>query len=412
MPFVLLRLFWRSRRLPGNRQRLPERFGFYPVTFKQSLWVHAVSMGEAIAAVPLIKALHARYPALPIVVTTMTATGAAQVKTSLGDIVTHLYIPYDLPGAVERFLNAAQPVLSVTMETELWPNMFAACRRKNIPICLMNARMSEKSASGYKRIASLTREMLQTINVIAAHGKEDAERFIELGAPAERVVVTGNIKFDITIAEQIIEKGSVLRTALGKDRFVWVAASTHEGEEEIILTAHKKLLQRDPQALLILVPRHPDRFDLVGKLVEQSFTVERRSQSQTCKTETAVYLGDTMGELLVLYSVADVAFVGGSLIPRGGHNMLEAGVLGKPILTGPHLFNFKEISELFIAANALTRVDNADALANQLDVFLQKPDVRTKSGERARQVVANNRGALAKQLEIIYQRVDASLCRF
>ena len=363
-------------------------------------------MGETIAAVPLIKALHARYPSLPIVVTTMTPTGAAQVKTLLGDITTHLYIPYDLPGAVERFLNTTQPILSVTMETELWPNMFAACRRKNIPICLMNARLSEKSAAGYARIASLTREMLQSIKVIAAHGKVDAARFVALGAPVERVIVTGNIKFDITIAEQMIEKGNRLRAALGSDRFVWIAASTHEVEEEIILAAHKKLLQLDPQALLILVPRHPDRFDTVAKLVEQSFIVERRSQSQACKPETAVYLGDTMGELLVLYSVADVAFVGGSLIPRGGHNMLEPGVLGKPILTGPHLFNFKEISELFISANALTRVSDADALAKQLAVCLQKPDERLASGERARQVVLNNRGALARQLEIIYQLMD------
>jgi 3-deoxy-D-manno-octulosonic-acid transferase len=407
MPFVLLRLFWRSRRLPAYRLRIKERFGFYPLAFERSLWIHGVSMGETLAAVPLIKALQARYPSLPIIVTTMTSTGAAQVKASFGDTVTHFYIPYDLPDAVDRFLNATQPVLNVTMETELWPNMFAACRQKNIPICLMNARLSEKSANGYERIASMTREMLQTVQVIAAHGREDAERFIALGAPDERVVVTGNIKFDITIDEQTIEKGNALRAALGKNRFIWVAASTHEGEEEIILDAHKQLLALDPQALLILVPRHPDRFDSVSKLVEQSFTVERRSQTETC--QASVYLGDTMGELLILYSVADVAFVGGSLIPRGGHNMLEPGVLGKPILTGPHLFNFKEISELFIAAQALKRVDTANSLADQLCLFLQRPDERTESGNRARQVVESNRGALAKQLEIIYRVVDANL---
>ena len=251
MPYLFLRLLWKSRHLAAFRYRMAERLGFYPVSFKQSLWVHAVSVGESIAAAPLIKALHKRYPSLPIVVTTMTPTGAEQVKTMLGDTVTHVYIPYDFPDAANRFLQTMNPVIAVIMETELWPNMVAACYKRNIPFCLMNARLSEKSARGYKRIASLTREMLQHIAVIAAHGQRDAERFIELGAPRERVIVTGNIKFDIAVPSQVIEQGQALRVMLGKDKFVWIAASTHEGEEEIILAAHKILRARYPQALLI-----------------------------------------------------------------------------------------------------------------------------------------------------------------
>lgn len=403
IPLILLKLLWRSRRLPVYRQRVKERFGYYPVTFKRSIWIHAVSMGETIAAVPLIKALHARYPMLPIVVTTMTPTGAQQVKMALGDVVTHVYIPYDLPCAVGRFLRAIQPIINITMETELWPNTFAACRKKKIPICLMNARLSEKSARGYQRAASLTREMLQAVEVIAAHGQQDAERFIQLGAPANRVVVTGNLKFDMTIPANILEQGEVLRHELGKERFIWIAASTHEGEEEIILAAHQALRQHCPQALLILVPRHPDRFDLVAKLASQSFTVQRRSQKQPFLSETAVYLGDTMGELLIMYAAADVAFIGGSLIPHGGHNMLEPGVLGKPLLTGEHLFNFKEISELFIQANAMMKAHDASELADYLEKLARDDAERTQRGERAWQVVDANRGALAKQLDILCQ---------
>jgi 3-deoxy-D-manno-octulosonic-acid transferase len=407
LPIIFIRLWWRSRRLPEYRQRLGERLGHYPFKLDQCIWVHAVSVGETLAAIPLIKALKSRYPHLPLLVTTMTPTGAARVKSALGESVIHTYIPYDFPGAVRRFLSAMQPMVGIIMETELWPNLLAACHHKTIPVCLVNARLSEKSARGYRRIASLTREMLQKMTVIAAHGEVDAKRFIALGAPKDRVIVTGNIKFDLELPLDLISKSTALRDVLGKERFIWIAASTHEGEEEMVLSAHKKLREKNPQALLILVPRHPDRFNKIAALCEQSFVTVRRSQQPVCTQETAVYLGDTMGELLLMYSASDIAFVAGSLIPRGGHNMLEAGALGKPILTGPHLFNFAEISELFIRARALTKVRDTESLAMQLTQLMQNPFEREQMGQRALQVVDANRGALAKQLEIIKRTVES-----
>lgn len=401
LPYLFLRLLWRSRKQPEYRQRLGERLGFYPERLHNCIWVHAVSVGETLAAIPLIKFLLAKYPQYPILVTTMTPTGAARVKTAFNHGVTHAYIPYDFPGAVSRFLSAMQPRVAVIMETELWPNLLHACRKRNIPVCLVNARLSEKSARGYQRIAPLTRKMLNDINVIAAHGQADAERFIALGAPGERVIITGNIKFDIELPQDLSARSAALRESLGKDRFVWIAASTHEGEEEIVLAAHKKLREQVPQALLVLVPRHPDRFDAIAKLAQQSFPTARRSQQQAVTNETAVYLGDTMGELLLLYGASDVAFVAGSLIPRGGHNMLEPGALGKPILTGPHLFNFAEISEMFVAAKAMNIVTNAEELGAELIRLAQDSAARADMGQRSLQVMADNRGALAKQMEII-----------
>jgi 3-deoxy-D-manno-octulosonic-acid transferase len=403
LPYIFLRLWWRSRRLPAYRARWSERLGFYPMRLEKCIWVHAVSMGEVIAAVPLIKALQASYPSMTVLVTTMTPTGSAQVKSVFKDSVAHVYIPYDLPDAVARFLRAFRPVVGIVMETELWPNMVDACYRRAIPTCLMNARLSEKSARGYERIAPLAREMLSHVTVIAAHGQQDADRFIALGAPKERMVVTGSIKFDIQVSSDVTANIPALRAQLGNDRFIWIAASTHEGEETMILAAHKLLRDNNPQALLILVPRHPDRFDAIAAMCEASFKTLRRSKAQPMSTDVAVYLGDTMGELLLMYGAADAAFVGGSLIPRGGHNLLEPAALSKPLLSGPHLFNFKEISELFFAADALTVVSDAGSLAAQVTQWMQQPAARVTSGERARQVVEANRGALSKQLAIIQQ---------
>jgi 3-deoxy-D-manno-octulosonic-acid transferase len=392
--------------LPAYRQRLGERLGFYPFRLEKCLWVHAVSVGETIAALPMIKELMARYPNLPMLVTTMTPTGAARVKLALGDTAIHAYIPYDLPDAIGRFLKAMNPVAGIIMETELWPNMVAACQQKNIPICLVNARLSEKSARGYHRVGWLTHGMLQRITLIAANGEPDAKRFIALGAPVERVVVTGNIKFDLVIPAKLASDSIALRESLGKDRFIWIAASTHEGEEELVLAAHKKLLEKNSNALLILVPRHPDRFDAVAKLCEQNFVTKRRSQA-TQSSAAQVFLGDTMGELLLMYSAADVAFVAGSLVPRGGHNMLEPAALSKPILTGPHIFNFAEIGDMFYSANALTKVTNAETLAEQLGVLMQNPHEREQMGKRALHVINENRGALGRQLTLVSQKLSS-----
>ncbi|MBX3708186.1 MAG: lipid IV(A) 3-deoxy-D-manno-octulosonic acid transferase [Gammaproteobacteria bacterium] len=407
LPFIFIRLGWRSLRQPVYRQRMGERLGFYPYTLEKCIWVHAVSVGETLAAIPLIKALQSCHPEFPILVTTMTPTGAERVKSALGDGVNHVYIPYDLPSAMRRLLNNMRPVVCIIMETELWPNLINVCHQHHVPICLVNARLSEKSARGYHRITSLTQEMLHHIRLIAAHGQVDADRFIALGASKERMTVTGNIKFDIELPEELTDKSAALRTMLGKDRFIWIAASTHEGEEEIILAAHKKVREQNAHALLVLVPRHPNRFDAIAKLAESSFVTVRRSLQQPCTQEVAVYLGDTMGELLLMYGAADVAFVAGSLIPRGGHNMLEPGALGKPILTGPHLFNFAEISELFVSAEALTKVMDADSLAAQLVRLMQHPMEQAQMGARALQVIENNRGALDKQLTLLSQVIRA-----
>jgi 3-deoxy-D-manno-octulosonic-acid transferase len=403
LPFIFLRVLWRSRRLPAYRKRLLERLGYYPLHLDKCLWVHAVSVGETIAALPMIKSLQARYPHLPMLVTTMTPTGAARVALALGDTATHAYLPYDFPGAVQRFLNAFHPVACIIMETELWPNMVAACERRHIPVALVNARLSEKSAKGYQRVAWLTREMLGHIDLIAANGQVDADRFLALGAKPDSVKVTGNIKFDLSLPTHLASDSEALRMLLGKDRFIWIAASTHDGEEEIVLAAHKKLLEKHPQALLILVPRHPDRFNLVAKQCEQAFQTERRSKSITMAGAATmqVYLGDTMGELLLMYSVADVALVAGSLVPRGGHNMLEPAVLQKAMLTGPHIFNFKEISDLFFAKQALRIVADSDELFSQLSALMSDAAEREQMGQRASQVVQDNRGALDKQLALI-----------
>jgi 3-deoxy-D-manno-octulosonic-acid transferase len=403
MPFIFIRLFWRSRKLVDYRQRLGERLGFYPFRLKKCLWVHAVSVGEVIAAVPLAQALQKQYPDITLLVTTMTPTGAARVKAAFGDSVTHAYLPYDLPGAVARFLNAMQPVLCIIMETEIWPNLLAACQRRHIPVCLTNARLSERSARGYQRIAPLAREMFANVTRISACGQADADRFAALGANSQQLAVTGNLKFDLVLPAGLEKKGAALRATLGVDRFIWIAASTHEGEEEIILNAHQALLAVNPNALLILVPRHPDRFDAIATLSAKQFKTQRRSSQEKIDADTTVYLGDTMGEMLLMYAASDVALVAGSLIPRGGHNILEPAVLAKPILTGEHVFNFAEICKLFFNADALIKVSDANTLSTQLIYLMQHPSERQQQGERARAVMDANRGALEKQLQIIYQ---------
>jgi 3-deoxy-D-manno-octulosonic-acid transferase len=387
--------------MPEYRQRISERFGFCP-HLKDTLWVHAVSVGESLAAIPLIKALKNAYPTMPILVTNMTATGAARVKAVLGDNVIQAYIPYDLPDAVHRFLSRIQPKIAVILETELWPNLFAACKSRQVPLIVTNARLSEKSAKGYQSIATITREMLSAISVLASQGKADAERFVSLGLPSEKVSVTGNLKYDLEIPADLIVKGQALREQLGKDRPIWIAASTHGSEEEIILAAHRLIREKIPHALLVLVPRHPDRFAQVAALIEQQgFTIARRSQAMPCTTDTQVYFGDTMGEMLTMYSAIDVAFVAGSFAQVGGHNVLEPAALSKPIISGPVLFNFTEISQKLIEAKGLTIVKNAEELAATVSELFADPNKCKQQGDNARRVVDENRGALQKQFHLV-----------
>lgn len=400
LPYFFLRLLWRSRKTPAYRERLLERLGYVPYLFNQCIWIHAVSLGETNAAVPFIKAIKTKHPDLPILVTNMTPTGSARVKAVFGNTVNQAYIPYDVPDAVSRFLDRVNPIVCVIMETELWPNLIAECSTRNIPLMIANARLSEKSAKGYARIGSLTKTMLTSISKIAAQSTNDAERFIALGAPSETVVVTGNLKFDIEIPGDLMTKATALRTQLG-NRPVWIAASTHPNEEEIILTAHKTVCDKINNALLILVPRHPERFDAIATMIkQQGFHLARRSQNEVCAPDTSVYFADTVGEMMLLYAASDIAFVGGSFVPVGGHNMLEPAVLSKPILTGPQLFNFTEISKLLLNAHGMQIVENVEQLASQVIELMENHELCQKMGKQAYHVVETNRGALEKQVKL------------
>jgi 3-deoxy-D-manno-octulosonic-acid transferase len=401
LPFILLKLWLKSLRQPTYRDRWQERLGHYPFQFERSIWVHAVSVGEAIAAVPLIKLIKATYKDIPIIVTTMTPTGAERVKAMLGDTVIHAYLPYDLPFMMERFYKAAHPVICIVMETEWWPNMIRMCDHHQIPFCLMNARLSEQSARGYRMIGSFTKQLLQKFRVIAAQSQAHATRLKQLGAPSKQLHITGSIKFDIDLPKDLLIHSIALRKQLGDQRPIWIAASTHEGEEVIILAAHQKICATVPNTLLILVPRHPHRFQNVAQLCASQFKTARRSLGEICTQDTQVYLGDTMGELLMLYAVSDVAFVAGSLVSVGGHNLLEPAALCKAIISGPHLHNFEEISQLLLDARALNIVSNADQLASQVIALIQHPEERDQHGMRALDVVESNRGSLQKQRQLL-----------
>lgn len=399
---VLLRLWWRGRRAPEYRLRWAERFGFFAPVAPGGIWVHAVSLGETIAALPLIKALQSRYPERLITVTTTTPTGSARVRAALGDSVHHVYAPYDLPDCLGRFLRRVQPALCLIMETELWPNTLAACRRQGVPVMLVNARLSERSARGYARFEGLTRGMLGALRGIAAQTEADAERFARLGAVPEQLTVTGSIKFDVALDSALIEQAAALREALGAPRPVVIAASTHRGEDEIILAAFASMRARLPDALLMLVPRHPERFDEVAALIEQhGLNCARRSALQRVDADTSVYLGDTLGELLLLYGAADVAFVGGSLVEVGGHNLLEPAALGVPLLSGPYLHNFADISRILQQAGALQLVHDQAQLAEAALRWLTEAKARRQAGEAGRAVVEANRGALERLLTVI-----------
>jgi 3-deoxy-D-manno-octulosonic-acid transferase len=407
LPLALLRLYWRGRQDAGHRRRWRERLGIIPPLPESScLWVHAVSVGETRAALPLIRALLNRYPDLPLLVTTTTLTGSRQVREAMGERVHHVYAPYDLPGAAARFLRQTRPRLALIMETELWPNLLRQCAVAGIPTLIANARLSERSARGYARIRWLTASMLRDITLIAAQAEADAERFRALGAP--RVEVTGNLKYDLTLPDDLLERGRQFRQdVLGTHRAVWIAASTHAGEEEQVLDAFARLRARWPELLLLLVPRHPERFDGVAALYQQrGFSVVRRSEQRICTPEAAVFLGDSMGELLLFYAATDLAFVGGSLVPTGGHNVLEPALLGLPVLFGPHMFNFTEAGERLLEAKAAWQVTNAAELAAMVDRLLTDPALGQNAGQLGRSVVERHRGALAALLGWIETLLD------
>ncbi len=402
LPLVLARLLWRSVKAPDYRRRWAERFGsFTPPPNWGGLWVHAVSVGEVQAVLPLIRQLLSENPALPITVTTTTPTGSARVREQLGDQVFHVYLPYDLPFALTGFLRRVRPRVLLMVETEIWPNLLHYCIRHGVFTLLANARLSAKSARRYAYLGRFTRETFRRIDHVAAQADADAARFRDLGVPAERLSVTGSIKFDMRIPASLDEQVEVLRREWGS-RPVWVAGSTHEGEDEQVLFAHHTVLSRFPDALLILVPRHPERFERVAGLCKRErLRLARRSNSETYGPDTQVYLGDTMGELPLLLGSADVAFIGGSLVNTGGHNMLEASAQGVAVCFGPHVFNFATISALLIDEGAAVQVDGEAALADCVCTWFGDASARAEVGERGRAVVARNRGALQRLIELI-----------
>jgi 3-deoxy-D-manno-octulosonic-acid transferase len=411
-PLILLRLLWRSRQIRGYRERLGERFGFVPTVPRDAgiaVWVHAVSVGESLAAMPLIRRLVERHGERRVWVTTTTPTGSERVSSMLGDKVIHTYAPYDLPGSVGRFLERVRPRQVVIMETELWPTLFRALRRRGIPLTIANARLSPRSFEGYSRVAGFTRDVLGDTTRIAAQSQADAERFASLGAPT--VSSIGNLKFDIDPPAPQIQAGQALRARLvGGDgdtarRPVWIAASTHEGEEAAAIEAHRRVRQTHPDALLLIVPRHPQRFDEVARRLEHSgLAFERRSRIDRVAGHEAalpVLLGDSLGEMWMYLAASDVAFVGGSLVPVGGHNVLEPAALGLPVLFGPHMHNFVAARDLLLGCASAVQVGDGDALARALVELLDDPDRCMRMGEAGKVAVLSNRGALEKLLGVL-----------
>ena len=406
LPLLALRLWLRARKAPAYAQRLGERFAFrLPALQPGGLWVHAVSVGESIAAAPMIRQLLLRHPDLPITVTCMTPTGSERIQALFAGEprIQHCYLPYDLPWAAGRFLDHVRPRLAVIMETELWPNHVHQCARRGIPVALANGRLSERSAKGYARFARLTAPMLAEMSLLAVQTKVEAQRFLALGARPECVQVTGSIKFDLNVDPALPVRATHLREQWQADgRAVWIAASTHEGEDAVVLAAHRQLLESHADALLILVPRHQERFASVHALCKaQGFATVQRSLGQPVTAQTQVLLGDTMGELLFLYALADIAFVGGSLVANGGHNPLEPAALAKPVLSGPHMFNFLEIGAMLREAGALVEVDDARGLAMAVRQWIELPRDAVRSGEAGLAVMRANQGALNRLLDAL-----------
>lgn len=403
VPLLLLHLAWRGLRVPGYRRRIPERFGLsMPRLARSSIWVHAVSVGEVQAAAPLVRDLLKRHPGVPLVLTTMTPTGSERVRALFGDAVVHSYVPYDLAGAVRRFFDWARPSLAIIMETELWPNLYHECGQRQVPLVLASARVSPRSVRYYRRLIPLFRNTLANGIVIAAQTRPDAERFSSLGANPARTHVTGNIKFDFDLPAEIAVRGSELRAQQARNRPVWIAASTHDGEEAAALDAHERVLEHHPDALLVLVPRHPERFAAVAALLDgRGIRYVTRSSRALAGPETRVLLGDSMGELTTFYASADVAFVGGSLKRIGGHNLLEPVALGVPVVTGPHNENAADIAELLFDCGAALMVPDWAGLAAEVSWLLGDEAERQKRGSAGREAIAANRGALARLLSLI-----------
>ncbi|MBR9924770.1 lipid IV(A) 3-deoxy-D-manno-octulosonic acid transferase [Vreelandella venusta] len=400
---------WREQVLTYSRlQRLGMRLGTLPPGPR--IWLHCASVGEVRAARPLIEGLLARYPQHSLLLTTMTATGAHQAQALIGEQIepdqvrlAHCFLPLDFPGAAKRFITRVQPTLAILFETELWPNLLHACHQQAVPVAVVNGRLSPRAFARYQRLRSLMASALANVTWLAAKSAQDAERFQALGCRAAVTHVVGSLKFEVPSQEKALKESEYL-LQVWDARPVWVAGSTRDGEEVLLLEAHRQLLKRFPTALLVLVPRHPQRFDEVAKLcAQEGWALSRRSQQQAVTPQTQVYLGDTLGELATLYAAGHVAYVGGSLVPLGGHNVVEPAALGKPVLCGPSLDNFSDVAEPLLAAGALSVVETPDALADALAERLATPSFALKIGQAGREVVEAHRGALARTLDGLSQ---------
>ncbi len=407
IPFILLRLLWRGIKAPAYRCRWRERFALYNKKFPEDvIWFHAVSVGEAEALFPLVRHIQKQHPDAKLLITTTTPTGSARVTAVMQETVAHVYLPYDIPDAVNRFISCFKPKLAVIMETEIWPNLFMSCGKNNIPLYIINARLSEKSSCGYQKIPSLIHPALAQVKCIATQTPDDTSRFIAIGADSDKVITLGNIKFDVEIPRSIIDQGLQIKNDLFGGRFVWLIASTHKDEETLFLEIYKEIKRKIPQLLLVIAPRHPERFIDVKKLCEQlQLAVVMRTSGNEINTETDIYLADTMGELKMLYAASDVAFVGGSMVPTGGHNILEASAVGIPVMFGPYMTNFKEIARGVLSGKAAVQCQNKEDIVNAMLALHEQPAYRAELAEKGLLFVRQNQGAIARIYAMLGQAI-------
>jgi 3-deoxy-D-manno-octulosonic-acid transferase len=415
-PLVRLRLRRRARREPAYGERQAERFGQVPESIRShTVWFHTVSAGETIAAAPLIRQLAAEYSDTPFLVTTMTPTGSQQVVERLGDCVDHCYAPYDFKSGVQRFFSRVQPKILILMETELWPNLIGTASAAGIPVLLVNARLSEHSARGYQRISGLSRPMLRQLSDIACQSQDHVDRFVSLGADPATTRALGSVKYDVSLPADFEQQVAAWRACFALQRQpVWIAASTHPGEDALVIAAFQTARQTLPNLVLVLVPRHPVRTDeVVGLAQKAGFTVARQSVSAANpQLEAAdIIVGDVMGTLLELYGLAQVAFVGGSLVDVGGHNPLEPAVCGLPVLSGPHQFNFTDVMAALERNGALQTVSSEQELAQGVIAVLTDPERAQRCGAAAIATVAENRGATERLMQLLRLRINSALAQ-
>jgi 3-deoxy-D-manno-octulosonic-acid transferase len=402
IPFVLFRLYWRGRKTPEHRRRWHERFAFYRQLYPQGvIWFHAVSVGEVEALFPLVKAIQHQHSDTPILITTMTPTGSVRVKAVLGESVAHVYVPYDLPDAVQRFMRCFKPKLAVMIETEIWPNLFVYCGKHDIPLYIVNARIAARSVANYQKLSAFIHPALAQVNLIATQTEQDAEHFIAIGAIKDRVKNFGNIKFDVEIAQETIAEGLHLKADLFQDRFVWLVASTHKDEEAIFLELYKILKVQIPELLLVLVPRHQQRFAEVTRLCTQQLNTVVRSDHAKPNAQTDIYLVDTIGELKMFYATADIAFVAGSMVSAGGHNILEAAAVGVPVLFGPYMTNFKAIADGVLKQQAAIQCQTREDVVQTVLTLYQQPDYRDELIARGKAFIRDNQGTVGRICQLL-----------